>query len=206
MAEPAPLPDTLSLREFAAHMRVKPGYVTELRKTGRLVMTADGRVRVAESLALIADTRDPAKDGVRARHAAARGTAAPVPPATSEDEDGDDGGGDEGDAPASNPEPDSPFARRRAKAQAEREEALARKALRDEQVELGELLPRDEVIPAVAAAATTFRTSLENLAATLAPQMAALDDEARCKVLLDTSFEHALGDLSRKFAAIGREG
>ena len=200
-----PQPEEASFADFAALARFKPGYVTELRTSGRLVLTEDGkRVRVAESLALIADTRDPAKAGVRARHAATRGAAAHPPthaPAARPAADSDDG--DDTGPPSF--EPDSPFSRRRAKAQAEREEALARKALRDEQVELGQLLQRDQVLPMIAEVVTIFRTSLENLAATLSPQVAALDDEARCKVLLDTSFEHALEELSRKFAAIGRE-
>src|SRR5690606_16487416 len=66
-------PETAGFREFAALAGFKPSYVTELRKVGRLVLTGDGkRVRVAESLALIEQTRDPAKAGVAARHAAAR--------------------------------------------------------------------------------------------------------------------------------------
>ena len=205
MAEPRQLPDTLGFREFATLMGFRASYVTELKGKGHLVLTDDGRrVRVAESRQLLADLANPTKAGVAARHAATRAAAKPSPSLAPGAGKGSASGDDEADDAPTTFEPDSPFAKRRAKAQAEREEALARKALRDEQVELGQLLQRDDVLPQIAAAVTTFRTSLENLAATLAPQLAAMEDEARCKVLIDTSFEHALEELSRRFAQIGR--
>src|SRR5690606_14955871 len=71
-----PVPETMRFREFAAHLGRSPGYVTELKKTGRLALTPDGkRVIVAESLALIEATRDPARAGVARRHAAERAAA-----------------------------------------------------------------------------------------------------------------------------------
>ena len=205
MGEPRRPPETAGFREFATLMGFRPSYVTELKAKGHLVLTDDGRrVRVAESRQLLADLADPAKAGVAARHAATRAAAKPSPSPAPGAGQGATTGDDESDGASTTFEPDSPFARRRAKAQAEREEALARKALRDEQIELGQLLQRDEVLPEIAAAVTTFRTSLENLAATLAPQLAAIDDEARAKVMLDTGFEHALEELARRFAQIGR--
>lgn len=200
----AAAPETLGLREFATRLNVKPGYVTQLKKAGRLVLDRDGRVLVAESLQLIEDTRDPARAGVAARHAERRAAAKPSPSSSAAGGQGapQQAGGD--DTPAPEVVPNDPHAKRRARALADQAEAAARKALRDEQVELGQLLQRDDVLPQIAAAVTTFRTSLESLAATLAPQLAALDDEARCKVLIDTSFEHALDDLARRFAGIGR--
>lgn len=192
--------ETLSFSEFARQRGWKPGYVTELRKAGRLVLTEDGkRVRVAESLRRIDDTRDPARTGVSARHAATRGQGG----------DGAALGGDAsaaGEDAADEPlvEPADPISMRRARAQAEREEALLRKALRDEQIELGDLLPREDVIAAIAATTTTLRTSLETLPFTLAPELAAAAHEDRCRVLLASAIEHALDELSRRFGAIGR--
>jgi hypothetical protein len=197
MVEDVLPPATEGFREFAARLGCQPGYVTDLRKSGRLVLTEDGRrVRVAESLRLIADTRDPTKTGVAARHALQRETspaaveeaAAPVAP--------------EGEV--ERVDYSDPLALRRARAQAEREEALARKALRDEQLELGELLRRDDTVAALSDAVVQLRRRLELLPTTLAPQLAAVDDESRCAAMLRDGIEQALNELSRKFASAGK--
>ncbi|MGH8073724.1 MAG: hypothetical protein ACREO4_06580, partial [Lysobacter sp.] len=58
-------PETCGFREFATLAGFKPSYITELKSAGRLVLTDDRKkVRVAESLALIDQTRDPARAGV----------------------------------------------------------------------------------------------------------------------------------------------
>ncbi len=192
----AEAPATMGLREFATSRGWKASYVTELKTAGRLVLTPDGRrVLVAESLRLLADTSDPAKAGVVARHAAARGAnAAPSPSCAPEPGAGDDGA-DDAPAPLS---PTDPLAKRRALAQAEREEAMARKALRDEQVELGELLRADDVRAAAADAVMVFRNALQNLPSTL-PLV-----EERDRPVVADGIEHVLGELERKFSAIGR--
>ena len=65
MSEPRELPATLGFRKFAELQGWRPSYVTELKGKGHLVLTEDGRqVRVPESLALLADLRDPAKKGL----------------------------------------------------------------------------------------------------------------------------------------------
>lgn len=192
----AEAPATMGLREFAAARGYKPSYVTELKAKGRLVLTDDGRrVKVAESLRLIADTTDPAKVGVAARHAAARGANGAASLSSTPASGAGDDGADEAPLPIS---PSDPLAMRRAKAQAEREEALARKALRDEQVELGELLRVEDVRAAVADAVMVFRTALQNLPATL-PLV-----EERDRPVVADGIEHVLGELERKFGAIGR--
>lgn len=195
------LPGTEGFRAFADRLGYKPGYVTQLKQSGRLVLTEDGRrVRVAESLKLIAETRDPTKLGVRARHAAARDlgmSAASVDePRMSGESDADTV-----DLPAM---PADPLYLRRTKAQAEREEALARKALRDEQVEMGALLVKDEVQAVVADAVVQLRSRLELLPAVLSPQLAATDDEDAIRVKLRDGIEQAFEELARKFASIGR--
>ncbi len=45
--------------EFAAMLGVHRSYVTRLKKAGRLVLTADGRVNVQASLARVQETADP---------------------------------------------------------------------------------------------------------------------------------------------------
>jgi hypothetical protein len=49
----APTPATLTKTAFAAHIGVAKSYVSKLGNTGRLVLTSDGLVDVAESLAKI---------------------------------------------------------------------------------------------------------------------------------------------------------
>ncbi|MEO7773588.1 MAG: terminase small subunit, partial [Steroidobacteraceae bacterium] len=58
-------PETATFSQFAVIAGYKPGYITALRKDGRLVLTEDGkRVKVAESIQLIKDTKDPARIAV----------------------------------------------------------------------------------------------------------------------------------------------
>lgn len=191
-------PETCGFREFAGILGCKPSYVTELRKAERLVLTSDERkVRVAESLKLIEETRDPAKAGVAARHAAKR--AAQARPAQGESPDD----AEEAAEPPADPV-EASHARRRSQALAVTAEATARKALRDEQIELGQLLVAEEVEHAVRSATVTFRGALENLPNTLAPQLSAMTDEGRIRVVLSEAFEHALEELARKFGQIGK--
>jgi hypothetical protein len=182
-----------SFSAFAARLGVRPSHVTGLRHAGRLVLSEDGKaVRVAESLALIESTRDPSKDGVRARHAVARGQGTAAGP------DGDDEA-DVIDLPASNP-----HSERRAKALADKEEALARRALREELVEMGQLLDRGETVAALADAVVQLRSRLELLPVTLGKRLAGISDESECRGLLRDAVEQALDELARRFGAIGR--
>lgn len=183
-----------------------PAYVTQLREAGRLVLTDDGkRVRVAESLALIRETADPAKAGVVARHATKRSAGrAGAPPAGPAGDRGADEGEDGQEIGALADPVESSHARRRSKALADKAEADARKALRDEQVELGQLLPAEDVEHAVRGAVVTFRGSLENLPNTIAPELAALDDEGSVRVVLAEALEHALEELARRFGQLGK--
>lgn len=201
-------PDEASFSDFAALIDFRPSYVTQLRQAGRLVLTDDGkRVRVAESIALIESTRDPAKAGVAERHATERGqaaarTAAPAPaqpaPAAANDDSSDDA-----DGPATFV-PTDPHSKRRARALADKAEADARKALRDEKIELGQLLQTDEVAAVVSEAITTLRTSMENLPGQIAPGLAAATTEEQVRVLLAEALETRLGDLARTFTQIGK--
>lgn len=191
-------PEIASLADFARLARFKRSYVTQLKGDGRLVMTEDGKqVHVAESLALIAATRDPAKAGVVARHAAARATgagagAAPVPPAAPAPAQGDPDGDDE-EAEGYQ------YWRKRN----ERAKALA--AERDNRVAAGELLEAKEVVAAVSTAVTTLRRRLETLPAVLGPQLAAVDDEAQARAMVAEAIEHALEETSRQFYALAKE-
>jgi hypothetical protein len=190
----------VSFKAFARILGERsPSYVTQLKGEGRLVLSQDGkRVRVAESLALIRTTADPAKTGVVARHAAARATEHPAAPLG-----GEEAAGAELEPPTADPVEQS-HARRRAKALADKAETDAKVAERDYRISMGELLEAGAVEHAVRAAVASFRGSLENLPSTLAPELSAMTDEGRIRVLLSESFEHALEELSRQFAALGR--
>ena len=100
------------------------------------------------------------------------------------------------------PAQDDPLAKRRALAQAQAEEAKARKLLRDEAVELGQLLPVDEVRSAIANAVTALRAELENLPSIMAAQLAAEQDESRITLVLREAIEHQLRETSRRLGKI----
>lgn len=205
-----PVKPEASFKEFARIYGCKPGWVTELRKQGRLVLTEDKkRVRVDESLALIKATRDPSKAGVAERHAAARGaalasdapaaqasapTSAPEAPAAAAAADDDE-------LPLP---PNNPHADRRAKALADKEEALARKAHRDELLELNELRRASDIEPAIAEAGARLRAGFESMPYDLAPELAAITDEGEIRAKLAEYVEAQLADLARTFDRIAR--
>jgi len=184
--------------ELADLIGCKPSYVVELKRKGRLVPAADGKgyLRLA-SLALYEQTRDPARAGVVARHAAHRGA-----PLAGSETDGaevaeiDDA--DEAEAEGALRLLGSD-AKRRAKALADKAELDAQSARIDMAERLGELLPRADVEREVAQAANGLRVALENMADALAPQLAATTDEAQCRRLVLDEVTHALEELSRGF-------
>jgi alpha-galactosidase/6-phospho-beta-glucosidase family protein len=153
-------------------------------------------------LALVRSTADPGKAGVVARHATARSTenAAGGQVLPGEIDEVTTG---ELEAPGADPVEQS-HARRRAKAMADKAETDAKAAERDYRISIGELLEAGEVDRAVGAAVASFRGTLENLPSTLAPELSAMVDEGRVRVLLSEAFEHALEELSRQFASLAR--
>jgi hypothetical protein len=200
------VPETLSRAAFARLLGNEKSYVTALAKSGRLVLTDDGKaIRVAESLALIQATESPPHQGVAERHAAARDAqvgqgAAVTPPAMPPAPHAAAQADDDADEPA----PTNPHSMRRAKALADKEEALARKAERDEQLELGQLLRADEVDAGLAEAGTILRASLEALPYDLAPELAPITDEGELRAKLVEAIEVLLTELSRRFSVIAK--
>lgn len=197
MTQPGQHPATCARREFAAILGCKPGYVTQLIAQGRVVLTDDGKlVRVAESLARIRATRDPAHQPVADRHAASRGQA------LADDEQPDD-------YPAANPTqaPQRPDAAAVAgnsyqQARAVKERFLALEAKRAYEVAMGQLRDVREVEHAVATAFTATRTALQNLAQTLAPVLAATTTEEAARTEMATAFEAILAELSTTLATM----
>jgi hypothetical protein len=186
------LPATATLREFAGYVPCKPSYVTELKKTGRLIFTEDGkRVRVVESLRLIEATKDPSKRAVAARHAAARA------PAASPDADAPLGAGDESETV-------QPQSSEFQKSRAEREKWAAKSAQLDYERSIGKLLDAEQVEAAAASAVIVLRTNLEAMPAELAPLLVAMTDESRLRAALTERIEHALQECARQFSQLAK--
>jgi hypothetical protein len=169
--------------DFANHIGVNRSHVTQLKNAGRLVMQ-DGKVSVDASIKLIADTKDPGKVGVAARHekdreqkqTASAPAAAPVM---------DDITGKAGSA------------YQQARAMKEKYAAMSAKISYEKEV--GTLLLADDARFAVADGDTIIRNRLESLPDILAPQLAAETDEQKIRSLLMDHIESLLGDLSRSF-------
>jgi hypothetical protein len=90
-------PGEVTRAQFARLRQMDLSYVCRLAKKGRLVLTPDGkRVRVAESIALLGQTEDPSKDGVRERFAEHRAAAAGELVLDGTDLNASGGGGEDG--------------------------------------------------------------------------------------------------------------
>jgi len=194
------LPETATPAEFARIAERKPSYITELKNAGRLVLTDDGkRIRVAESLERIAATRDPSKDGVAARHEAARqsaaGEGAQAGPVASEAASSGTGDVGKDDTQGST-------GYQHWRERSERAKALGLE--RENRLRDRELLEANEVVATIAAAVTTLRTRLESLPDILGPQLAAEVDEGRVRALMAETIEHALEEAARQFTALAK--
>lgn len=179
----------MGFAEFARHLGVRPSYITELRKAGRLVLTDDAKaVKVAESLALIDSTRDPSRSGVAARHAAARGHEVGASGASAGSEGGESGEG-EAPAPAS-----TDYGFQKAKALKERYAAMTAKVEYERLV--GKLAPVADIEAAAADLVTALRRRLEGMGTTLAPLVAPVSEPTACKALIDEFVEGVLRETS----------
>lgn len=187
---------TATFAEFAKLLRVKPSAVTQLKAADRLLLTEDGkRVRVDASLARIRETADPSKAAVAARHAAGRGE----PTGYADPSLSDEGEGSEDDDDSASSELPG-----YQKSKAKREHYLALQEQRAYEVEIGKLLDAEQVASAVTSGVRRLREALERLPADLAPELAATADEDQVRDRLAEAVEHALEDLSRRFAMIGK--
>lgn len=176
--------ETVTRSEFARLQGWSPSYVTKLVGQERLVLTADGkRVRVAESLARLAATKDPARQDVEDRWAAQRAGADEAP-------------ADE--APADEPAPpaDTVIEHNYQTARARREYYAAQTAQIEYEKQLGNLVEVTAIRAAAAETGAQIRTLLENLPAQLAPELAAESDEARVQALLVERVEILLNNIA----------
>ncbi|MDP3651059.1 MAG: hypothetical protein Q8R67_05180 [Rhodoferax sp.] len=194
-ATPAPM----SVPDFSAHIGCKRNYAYELKKAGRLVMSEDGKkVMVAESIARIAATRDPAHQGVAERHAEQRGETAQTGHAVTAPAPAPEVAADERDEPPRGGLYDFQGSK------AKREHFAALEAEASYRQKIRELLEASEVRAVLAEVITVLRTSIEGIPYNLAPVLAATNDEAQIKSILGAEVEHALKTASDSLAKLGR--
>jgi hypothetical protein len=185
-------PNHITRQQLADLIGAKsPSYINELEKTGRAVRAPDGKLWLkAESLAAYRAGKDPSKQGVADRHAAARAAVPPPPDAGSQDEP----------APRSQPtERDAAIGSSYQQARAVKEKFFALEAKRAYEVAIGTLRDAREVEGLVATAMVEIRQRLENLATSIAPIVAAQADEAAVRATLREAFEHTLKSASHHF-------
>lgn len=187
MTQPSQNPATCARREFAAILGCKPGYVTQLIAQGRVVLTDDGKqVRVAESMARIRATRDPAHQPVADRHAASRGQALADQPEPENE-----------DSAAESDEPASPMYDFQG-SKAKREHYAAERERANYLKEAGELMQRGDVVAAFADAGAAIRAAVDAWAADLPPMLAGQGEDA-IRTTLAEEAERLLADLAGRF-------
>lgn len=168
--------------QFAKHINVKPGYVTQLKAAGRLVMQGELIDSEASKL-LIEETKDPSKAGVAERHANERQQKQGAP-----------------DQEALTIDPGSNYQKSRAM----KEKYNALQAQIAYEKEVGLLLVASDAKAAVADGDTIIRNRLESLPDMLAPQLAAESDEQKIRALLMDQVEFMLSELSRSFHELAK--
>ena len=192
--DPATGDAIISVREFAVREGYRANYGHELAKTGRLVMAPDGKHCLARaSHERFRASKDPSKQGVVERHAAARAAA--------EDSDAHDADS----APAYRPAQgasEAAVGNSYQQARAVKEKFLALEAKRAYEVAIGQLRDSREVEGLAATAMTELRIRLENLATTVAPMLTNQPDEAKVRALLQDQFANALESASHHFARL----
>lgn len=181
--------EILSRTEFAASRGWSRQYVGKLAKQGRLVLTADGKVDVAATEALLQSTADPSKTGVADRHQQARvekGVTAHLVPA----------------APPLEPIPDpEDEAIDFQKARARREHYLARLAENEARKSDGELVEREAVENAAFATGRMLRDLLLGLPKQISAELAAISDPWELERQLTAGLRRVLEDAQRLSAA-----
>lgn len=180
----------LSKSEFAAHKGWSKPYVSKLAKQGRLVMTADGKVDVAATEALLQRTADPSKAAVADRHQRERierGVTAHLTPR----------------ALPLNPPPsvDENEGIDFQKARARREHYLARLAENEARKSDGELVAREAVENAAFATGRLLRDLLLGLPKQISAELAAISDPRELERQLTTGLRRVLEDAQRLSAA-----
>lgn len=156
----------LTKSEFAARHGWSKSYVSKLAKQDRLVLTADGKVDVEATELLLAESADPSKAAVAARHEehrVERDVRSQLQP---------------GPGPAATllPDPASAGAHNFQKAKAHREYYLAQLAEAEFNKVQGNLVERQAVEDAAYSAGRMLRDQFLGLAPQLAAELVAMSD------------------------------
>lgn len=181
----------MSKSEFAAYKGWSKPYVSKLAKQGRLVLTADGKVDVVATEALLERSADPSKTGVAERHQRERierGVTAHLAPA----------------APPLDPSPEVGEAGKEPdfqKARARREHFLARLAENEARKSDGELVERAKVEQAAFAAGRLLRDLLLGLPKQISAELSAITDPWEVERRLTAGLRRVLEDAQRLSAA-----
>lgn len=200
------MPPVLSKSEYAAHKGWRPSYVTKLVKSGRLVLTPDGKkIDVPASEALLKSTERVDRQGVREHHARNRGTQTntpePAPPANAAAPPPDTSAGGGEAAPA---KPDEITAYN--KARAEREAAMAAMAVMEQRQRQGELVEMAQVRAMGAKIGGILRSGFERIGPRIGPVWATEQDPAKRERLLEAELNHILAELADELGKLGAAG
>jgi phage terminase Nu1 subunit (DNA packaging protein) len=186
----------LTRKQFAQLNSWSPSYITKLGDQGRLVLTPDGKkVKVAETMALIADTAG-SRDDVTQRHAEGRAAQA---------------GGFTGNTPGADGGDASMAQARKVKAvsEARRLAALADQEEMERDRLAGTLLQKEDVDFALNDYGATLRGLLENLADRLAPVVYPLKtlDETHAAIseAVDALQDELAETMHRRMEALGAQ-
>lgn len=181
--------NVLSKSEFAASKGWSKPYVSKLGKQGRLALTADGKVDVAATELLLADTADPSKAGVSDRHQRERiekGVTSCLAP----------------DAPTHEPVPSPAHPKQTEvfdfqKARAQREFYLAQLAENEARKSNGELVDRQAVEDAAFATGRLLRDLLLGMPKQVSAELAAITDSWELERQLTAHLRRVLEDAQR---------
>lgn len=181
----------LTKSEFAARRGWSKSYVSKLASQDRLVLSADGKVDVEASEALLAESADPSKAAVAARHEenrVERDVRSHLQPG--------------GDTPAVRPLVQQPgkgldFQ----KARAHREFYLAQLAEAEFNKVQGNLVERKSVEDAAFAAGRTLRDLVFGLAPQLAAELAGMSDSWEIEKRLTGAFRQVFEDAAKMSGA-----
>lgn len=181
----------LTKSEFAARRGWSKSYVSKLASQDRLVLTADGKVDVQATEALLAESADPSKAAVAARHEehrVERDVRSHLQPG--------------GDTPAVQPLVQQPgkgldFQ----KARAHREFYLAQLAEAEFNKVQGNLVERKSVEEAAFAAGRTLRDLVFGLAPQLAAELTGMSDSWEVEKRLTGAFRQVFDDAAKMSGA-----
>ncbi|RMV78495.1 hypothetical protein ALP05_03458 [Pseudomonas caricapapayae] len=177
----------ISKSDFAARRGWAKSYVSKLAKQERLVLTPDGKVELEATEALLADSADPSKAAVAARHEESRidrGVYSELLPSA--------------ETPAVQPPSKGPDFQ---KSRAHREYYLGRLAESEFHKVQGNLVLREAVSKAAFTAGRTVRDLMFGLSPQLAPELAAMTDPWQIEKHLTGAFRRVFEDAIRMTTA-----